>query len=170
MVFSLFSSIRSTYTAHFTTSRRAFNHYQPNVIRAAAKEQVIVFCLPPHTSHNVIMTQPLDSSCFGALKRAWVDECYKYVIEHPGRVVTRYKFSQMFHKAWVRAMTIVNVTSGFQATGVYPFSRTASSNLKPSESPFNPGSLAKKWPELHPPLQPISRMSRRKSALCTQFR
>ena len=27
-----------------------------------------VFCLPLHTSH---MTQPLDSSCFGALKRAW---------------------------------------------------------------------------------------------------
>ena len=64
-------------------------HYQPNVIRATAKEQVIVFCLPPHTSH---MTQPLDSSCFGALKRAWVDECHKYVSEHPGRVVTRYEF------------------------------------------------------------------------------
>ena len=90
------------------------------------------------------MTQPLDSSCFGALKRAWVDECHKYVREHLGRVVTRYEFSQIFHKAWAREMTIVNVTSSFRGTGVYPFSRTASSNLKPPESPFNPGFLAKK--------------------------
>ena len=54
-------------------------HYQPNVIKAAAKEQVIVFCFPLHTSH---MTQPLDSSCFGAFKRSWVDECHKYVSFH----------------------------------------------------------------------------------------
>ena len=90
------------------------------------------------------MTQPLDSSCFGALKRAWVEECHRYVTENPGRVVTRFEFSRLFHNAWDRSMTMVNVTAGFRATGVYPFSRNISSNPVPLNSPFNPASLAEK--------------------------
>ena len=34
-----------------------FSHYNPAVIRKAAQEKVILFCLPPHSSHE---TQPLD--------------------------------------------------------------------------------------------------------------
>ena len=33
------------------------SHYQPDVVRIAAKFQVIIFRLPPHTAH---VTQPLD--------------------------------------------------------------------------------------------------------------
>ena len=40
-------------------------HYQPSVIFKAAEEHVILFCLPPHTTH---LTQPLDKGCFGPLK------------------------------------------------------------------------------------------------------
>ena len=38
------------------------SHYQPGFVKQAAEEQVIVFCLPPHTTH---LTQPLDKGCFG---------------------------------------------------------------------------------------------------------
>ena len=41
------------------------SHYHPETIRCAAEEQVILFCLPPHTIH---LTQPLDKGCFGHLK------------------------------------------------------------------------------------------------------
>lgn len=51
------------------------SQYQPNIIRKAEEEQVLVFCLPPNTSY---MTQPVDSSCFGALKTVWVDECHRF--------------------------------------------------------------------------------------------
>ena len=40
-------------------------HYNPVVIEKAAKENVVLFCLPPHTSHR---TQPLDKGCFAPLK------------------------------------------------------------------------------------------------------
>ena len=37
------------------------SHYCPETIRMAAKEQVVLCTLPPHTTH---LTQPLDRSCF----------------------------------------------------------------------------------------------------------
>ena len=39
--------------------------YQPAVIKNAAEEHVVIFCLPPHTTH---LTQPLDSICYGVLR------------------------------------------------------------------------------------------------------
>ena len=99
---------------------------------------MIVFCLPPHTTH---VTQPLDSICFGALKRRWGEECHNFLTENPGRVVTRYQFSELFHRAWVRAMTGENITAGFRSTGVYPFNRDT---LNPSQrAHFDPSSLPK---------------------------
>lgn len=103
------------------------SHYQPAFIRAAAEEKVIVFCLPPHTTH---LTQPLDKGCFGPLKMFWREECQNYLHTNPGRVVTRYQFSKLFSKAWFRGMTMLNIVTGFRVTGIYPFNRSA---LKPKE-------------------------------------
>ena len=47
------------------------SHYQPSVIRRAAEEEILIFCLPPHTSH---VTQPLDNSLFSSLKSYWKQE------------------------------------------------------------------------------------------------
>ena len=41
------------------------SHYSPAFIRLAAQKKVIVFCLPPHTTH---ISQPLDKGCFSAMK------------------------------------------------------------------------------------------------------
>ena len=48
-------------------------HSSPGTIRMAAKEKIILFTLPPHTTH---LTQPLDKGCFGPLKM-----CHRYVCE-----------------------------------------------------------------------------------------
>ncbi len=61
------------------------SHYHPSVIHRAAEKKVVMFCLPPHSSH------PLDKRCFGPLKVHWRKECWEYTISHPGRVVTRYQ-------------------------------------------------------------------------------
>jgi len=55
------------------------------LVKKAAKEQVIVFCLPPHTTH---LTQPLDKGCFGPLKMYWREECQDYIASNPSKVVT----------------------------------------------------------------------------------
>ena len=42
------------------------SHYTPSVINKAAEEGIIMFCLPPHSTH---LTQPLDKGCFSILNR-----------------------------------------------------------------------------------------------------
>ena len=46
------------------------SHYQSDLIfiRIAREHGVILFCLPPHTTHE---SQPLDASVFKPLKQNW---------------------------------------------------------------------------------------------------
>ena len=69
------------------------SHYSPDFIRIAAKEQILIFVLPPHTTH---LTQPLDKGCFGPLKTAWKAVCHEFFCKNPGRAVTRFDFSALF--------------------------------------------------------------------------
>ena len=48
------------------------SHYCPDTIKLAAQQQVILFALPPNTTH---ISQPLDRGCFGPLKEAWKQVC-----------------------------------------------------------------------------------------------
>ena len=98
------------------------SHFSPVFVNKAAEEQVIVFCLPPHSTHK---TQPLDKGVFGPLKKAWREECHSYMVNNPGKVVTRYQFSLLFNCAWMKAMTPHNIISGFRVTGIYPIDRCA---------------------------------------------
>ena len=112
-------------------------HYNPSFIRKAAQEKVIVFCLPPNTTH---MTQPLDKGAFGPLKMAWAEQCHRYMQLNPGKVVTQFEFMALFSKAWCNSMTSTNIISAFRTTGVSPFNRQAV--LVPTKQVFNPKSLA----------------------------
>ena len=96
--------------------------YQPGLVCMAASQGIILFCLPPHTTH---LAQPLDRTCFSPLKAAWNEECRAYMAANIGKCVNRYNFSKLFSKAWNRAMTPLNVAAGFCATGIYPFNRHA---------------------------------------------
>ena len=89
---------------------------------------MILFTLPPNTTH---LSQPLDKGCFGPLKRAWSEVCHRFVTDNPGKLVTRYQFSALFSEAWLRSMTVANITGGFRVTGVYPVNRDALSLPSP---------------------------------------
>ena len=107
------------------------SHFEPSVIQRAASEGVILFCLPPHTTH---LTQPLDKGCFGPLKRHWREECWQYITASPGHLITRYQFSQLFARAWFKGMTMHNIIEGFRVTGVYPFDRHVVVPRKPKRA------------------------------------
>ena len=98
------------------------SHYTLELVKLAAEHDVILFCLPPHTTAD---TQPLDTSCFKPLKNYWVDVCRKYLFTNPSRVITKFQFSGLFAEAWSKGMTVSNITSGFRTTGVYPFDPNA---------------------------------------------
>ena len=44
---------------------------------------------------------------------------------NPLKVVSRFNFSELFHSAWLSAMTSKNIMGGFKTTGVYPTDRNA---------------------------------------------
>jgi len=98
------------------------SHYNPDFIREATSHGVVVFCLPPNTTH---VAQPLDSVCFRSLKAFWVEACDECMCCHPGKVVTIYQFSELFASAFAKAFTPQNIVSSFRVTGVFPPNRKA---------------------------------------------
>ena len=117
---------------------RHSSHYQPELLRIAASEGIIIFCLPPHTTR---LLQPLDGCTFGSLKRHWGEECHIFCSRNPGKVVNRYNFSSIFRSAWMQGMSMQNVMASFREVGVYPTNRervlsklsTASTDIQPSQ-------------------------------------
>ena len=119
------------------------SHYNPDMITVAAEEKIILFTLPPNTTH---LSQPLDKGPFSPLKTAWKQVCHDFHTKNPGRVVTRYDFSSLFGDAWKRAMTQSNVIAGFRTTGVCPFSpeKIEIEAFSESDHEFVPDSLSKR--------------------------
>ena len=48
-----------------------FANFCPDTIGMAAEQQVVLFTLPPNTTH---VSQPLDKGCFGPLKHATLSQ------------------------------------------------------------------------------------------------
>lgn len=94
------------------------SHYEPDTIRLALTEGIVVFCLPPHTTH---VSQPLDVSFFRPLKSYWSDGCHDFIQKNPGRTITKYQFSPLFSVAWYKAIRPENIMSGFRKAGICPF-------------------------------------------------
>ena len=63
------------------------SHYTLEVVKLAAAHDVIIFCLPPHTTAD---SQLLDTACFKPLKTIWSDVCHKYLFANPGQVITKF--------------------------------------------------------------------------------
>ena len=97
-------------------------HYQPEVLRRAKEHDVIILCLPPHTTHEA---QPLDCGVFGPLKSHWSNVCHTYRQQNPGRTITRFQFSALFSKAWGLTVSPANIVVGFHTCGVYPLNSSA---------------------------------------------
>ena len=98
------------------------SHYNLEAVTFAKENDVIMFTLVPHTTHEM---QPLDTAVYGPLKANWQDVCHEYIQSHPGRVITKYYFSELFSKAWLRTVVPANIISGFKCCGVYPFNPRA---------------------------------------------
>ena len=97
-------------------------HYQPDVINLALKNEVLILCLPPHTTHA---TQPLDCGVFSPLKSHWTSVCHEFIQKNPGRIITKFNFDRLFSQAWLRAVSPSNLIAGFKTCGVHPFNNKA---------------------------------------------
>ena len=109
------------------------SHISPSLIEWAKEHSLILFVLPAHTSH---ILQPLDVAIFGPFKSYYYTECAMYMQRHMGQKVTRYDMAKIASKAYLKAMTPLNIQSAFRKTGIFPLSREAIPNdkLLPCES------------------------------------
>ena len=83
------------------------SHYCPEIVRAAADEGVVLFTLPPHTTH---LCQPLDKGPFFPLNSEWRKDVQQFNAANQGRVVSHYDFSALFAEALFKAMTMKNIS------------------------------------------------------------
>ncbi len=107
------------------------SHYSPETIQLAAEEEVILFALPPNTTH---LSQPLDKGVFGPFKVHWRQVCHDYRVSQPGRVINIYSFNSLLSKAWMKSMTAINIINGFKTTGIYPLNEDAVIKKLPGKS------------------------------------
>ena len=106
------------------------SHISPRLIEWAVAHDIILFVLPPHTSH---VLQPMDVGCFGPFSKIFKGECHKWQRLNGG-VVTRYNTCSLACKAYTLALSPGNLRSSFQKCGIYPFNPSAIdvSYLRPS--------------------------------------
>ena len=97
-------------------------HYQPEVVRYAKRNEVLLLCLPPHTTHEA---QPLDCTVLSPLKARWRTVCHDFFQTNPGKVITKFNFVSLFVQAWSKAVIPTNIISGFRTCGVYPLNVSA---------------------------------------------
>ena len=107
------------------------------------EKYILTLCMPAHTSH---ILQPLDVSCFGPLKKAYgsqIENKMRLGINH----ITKEEFLPAFKIAHEKVMTAANITSGFRATGLAPFSpQIVLDRLGPViEAPPSPRSSQASW-------------------------
>jgi hypothetical protein len=97
----------------------------------AKKHNVVLFVLPPHTSH---LTQPLDVEAFGPLKFMYSKECQMYLQKNPGINITKYEIAELTRRPYLRALSSENLISAFTATDIHPFDKTVltSAQMAPS--------------------------------------
>lgn len=93
-------------------------HIDLEVVDEADKHQIILYCLPSNTTHEL---QPLDKSVFRSYEHYWDEELIKYWQHHNDRVLTKKLFGKVFSAVWDKCMTMSNIKAGFRATGIYPY-------------------------------------------------
>ncbi|KAF9442227.1 DDE-domain-containing protein, partial [Macrolepiota fuliginosa MF-IS2] len=91
------------------------SHCTYEFCRFATQSNIIVVCLPSHTTHAL---QPCDMGFFGPLVTAWkaqVNQCTCSRIP-----ITKTNFLQYYASAYDKAFKSSTIVSAFSKTGIYP--------------------------------------------------
>ncbi|XP_033100164.1 uncharacterized protein LOC117103674 isoform X1 [Anneissia japonica] len=87
------------------------SYISPETSTFCADEDIVLFCLPNHTSHLI---HPLNVSVYKSIKTAWAEE-------HPDEGVNKQSFASVFAAAWKEGANAEIAIKGFQKCGLYPF-------------------------------------------------
>ena len=93
------------------------SHLSLTLTEWARKRNVILFVLPPHTSH---LTQPLELGVFGPFKCQYYKECHAYLQKNPGVSITKYEVAKLTARSYLKAVCPEKVMSAFRKSGIIP--------------------------------------------------
>ena len=93
------------------------SHVNLDVIDLARKNYVILYCLPPHTTHAL---QPLDVSVFKSLKSHF-SKAANALSFAKDFVVSKREFACVVKTPFERAFSISNIKAGFAKCGIHLF-------------------------------------------------
>ena len=102
------------------------SHLSYEVATFCKSQGIILYCLPPHSSHAM---QPLDVGVFGPMKAAWHKALKEWHWENPGVIFGKGCFTGLFKKVWDKSTTEEKAAQGFLRSGLYPLDPMAV-NLK----------------------------------------
>jgi hypothetical protein len=95
------------------------SHVNRRFIDFCGDHGIVLLIFPPHTTHRL---QPLDVSVFAPLGRAYTNSLNAYIARTSGfSRVTKRLFWSLFWPAWEKGVSLDNIKSGFEKTGIFPF-------------------------------------------------
>nr|CAI5838934.1 unnamed protein product [Callosobruchus analis] len=110
-------------------------HLDYRIVDVAEKNDVVLFCLPSNTTHEL---QP--KAVFSPFESYWNDEVLPYWTNNPNHTINKSSFGLIFSKVWPKAASPSNIVSGFRATGIYSYDP----NIIP-DSAYKPSELSERW-------------------------
>lgn len=96
------------------------SHISIEAIDFCRNNGICMLTLPPHTSNK---TQPLDRTVFGPFKTFFNQNADSWMMANPGQTLSIFDLPPLCALAWDRAVTPINVKSGFRCTGIWPYDR-----------------------------------------------
>ena len=92
-------------------------HVSVPVTERAIEEKIFILKFPPHVTD---VLEPLDVACFGPLKREWEQILNLWVNKFGVKQSMRKDiFVNKILKIWYNGLNKSNITSGFEATGIF---------------------------------------------------
>lgn len=94
------------------------SHLSIEVLDIAKDNGVTILTIPPHCSSRL---QPLDVAVYGPLKCYYNKSIANWMMNNAGKTITIYNIAHCVKEAHTKALTPINIHSGFRKTEIYPF-------------------------------------------------
>ena len=92
------------------------SHKSNEILALAAKHNISLYILPPHTTHHL---QPLNVGVFSPLQHHWQERCDE-VINNTGNEITKPEFIREYMGVCDRVFTRGLIQSAWKSSGIWP--------------------------------------------------
>ncbi|KIK64629.1 hypothetical protein GYMLUDRAFT_160501 [Collybiopsis luxurians FD-317 M1] len=96
---------------------RHASHVSPKWIDLALANNIILLCLPPHTTHCL---QPLDVGCFGPLQMAWFN-CCDEILEQTSESMDLHNIVKEYWECQNLVSKETTILQAWHKAGINPF-------------------------------------------------